>query len=94
MTLIKLSLSAILVADFTLDLRRFNNARIEASQVSLPTLQLSNVLQRTHRSLLVEFATPEDINTTNLEGNVDCVNDHDSPGSESDSAGNGQPAQE
>lgn len=55
-------LSAILVADLTLDLRHFNSARIEASQMSLPPLKFSNVLHHIHRSFLVEMATPEEYN--------------------------------
>lgn len=52
-------LSAALVANFTLDLRRLNSTKIQASQVSLPPLQFTNVLQRVHQSFLVEMATPE-----------------------------------
>lgn len=54
------SLSALLVADFTLDLRRQNSARIETSNMTLPALQFSNVLQRVHQSFLVELATREE----------------------------------
>lgn len=68
-----MSLSAILVAEFMLDLRRLNDARIEATQVTLPSLQFSNVLQHVHRSLLVELATPESTNAENLD------NDYDNP---------------
>lgn len=53
-------LSSVLVADFTLDLRRFNAARIDASNISLPTLRFTNALQHTHQSILKEMATPED----------------------------------
>lgn len=63
------------MAEYTLDLRRVNSARIEASQVTLPTLQFSNALQHVRRSLLVELATPENTNTEDLEGGED--DDHD-----------------
>lgn len=53
-------LSATLVADFTLDLRRLNSSKIESSQMSLPSLQLSNVLQHVEQSFLVEMSTPEE----------------------------------
>lgn len=61
------SLSAILVADFTLNLRRVNSAKIEASQVTLPTIHFSNVLQHFNQSLLVELATPESTSADNME---------------------------
>lgn len=58
------SLSSILVADFTLDLRHVNSHKIEANITSLPTLQFSNVLQRVHQSIRVELASLEDIDVT------------------------------
>lgn len=71
------SLSSILVADFTLDLRRINSDKIEASITSLPTLQFSNVLQHVHQSLRVELASFEDthVTVTDIESG-----DHDSVG--------------
>lgn len=63
-----LSLSSILVADFTIDLRSLNSPEIEARNVSLPPLQFSNVLQRVHQTIMVELSTPENIN---VEGDGD-----------------------
>lgn len=54
------SLSSILVANFTLDLRQLNSAKIEASNLSLPSLRFSNVLQHVHQSIVVELANPVD----------------------------------
>lgn len=70
-TLIQNALSATLLADFTLDLRRLNSAKIEASQLSLPPLQLSNVLQRVHQSILVEMATPDEREVEEEAGDYD-----------------------
>lgn len=69
-------LSATLVADFTLDLRLLNSAKIEGSQLSLPTLRFSNVLQHVHQSFIVEMATPEERYVE--AGDDDC--DDDLPG--------------
>lgn len=53
------ALSAVLVADFTLDLRRNNSARIDASQISLTSFQFSNVLRRVpHQPFPVGVAIP------------------------------------
>lgn len=67
-------LSSVLVADFTLDLRRFNAARIDASNISLPTLRFTNALQHTHQSILMEMATPEERSTED-EGEGDAPDD-------------------
>lgn len=55
------SLSAILVADFTLELRRRNSTTIETANITLSILGLQTVLRNVHQSLLVEMGTPEDI---------------------------------
>lgn len=60
------SLSCILVADFTLELRHLNSAKIEATYKSLSTVQFSNAIQHVHQSFLVELATPEDTSAVNV----------------------------
>lgn len=74
------SLSTILVANFILDLRQLNSAKIEASNASLPSLHFSSVLQHVHQSIVVELATPGDINALDLEGSAS----HNTPGSNMD----------
>lgn len=71
------ALSCILVANFTLDLRQLNAAKIEASNLSLPTLHFSNVLQHVHQSIVVELAEPERQVTDDIEHdiNVELVQD-------------------
>lgn len=49
------SLSAILIADFTLDLRQKNSAAIQAANITLPTIQIQSVANYIHQSILVEM---------------------------------------
>lgn len=53
-------LSAILIADFTLELREHNSAKIEETNITLPTLHFRSIVQHVHQSFLVEVGTPED----------------------------------
>lgn len=78
------SLSSILVADFTLDLRSLNTTKVEASNESLPPLRFSNFLQHVHQSFIVGLATPENIDEDGGD------HDHYSSGSMEDT----QPTQE
>lgn len=74
------------MADFTLNLRNLNSAKIEAHIASLPPLQFSNILQHVHQSITIELATPGPENI-NMEG------DHGNPGFESMEDSGIQPAQ-
>lgn len=65
------NLAGALVANFTLDLRRLNSAK--ASNITLPTLQSSNVLQRAYQSLLVEMAIPKEGSASAEEDGRPCV---------------------
>lgn len=44
-----------MVTDFTLELRQRNSALIGASNMSLPKLQFSSILQHVHGTLTVEM---------------------------------------
>lgn len=60
------SLSAILLADFTLELRQKNSTAIQAINNTLPTIHFQSVMDHIHQSILVEMGTPE--NTDTREG--------------------------
>lgn len=54
-----LSLAAIIVSDFFLDLRQCNSAAIGTSAIAtLPTIQFQNISQRVHESIIAELRTP------------------------------------
>lgn len=72
------SLSAILVADFTLDLRLRNFSSIEIINVEVPAFRFRNLLQHIHQSFLVEMRTPGD-----LEIEDKCVSSSDCQSSDS-----------
>lgn len=82
------AISALLVTDLTLDLRRQNSAGIEASAITIPALQFSNVLHRVHQSFIAELATPEeqnrgeygeDDNGSGFMGEIQFIEDLDPP---------------
>lgn len=69
---IQQSLSAILLADFTMDLRQRNSAAIRAANITLPTIQIQNVANYIHRSILVEMGNNETpVQNGSVEGDGD-----------------------
>lgn len=61
------------MADFTLDLRCRNSKKIQASSISLPSLQIQSVLQHVHQSFTVELATPEDTSADDGSSDYDGI---------------------
>lgn len=79
---------AIMVTNFTLDLRQRNCTAIDeftSHRLSLSSLQCQTVLQNVHQSILVEMGTPEDVDAE--EGN----NGEDDGVTNSESAHVGEP---
>lgn len=64
-TIINSNLAGVLVTYSTLNLRRLNSAKIETSNIVLPTLRSSNALRSGYQNRLVEMVTPEEENAIN-----------------------------